>query len=215
MSVDEIGNLTINISTGDQDSLGAASDQVNYVWSLTETLQDDRQTYATVVNWYQPLTGGERVVGPMSLFNRGLFFATYTPSEGDVCKSGSGRVWGMDYIEANSDAKNDGGAPSGLPGDAQSLTAQELTGSDDGSIVFGVSVAQQISCFDVTSSTTGTSAIGFKGEHKLSQINPGKFQLLIQTGSGTGVDGTPKVFAQDLQTPTSEAFLASWASVED
>jgi type IV pilus assembly protein PilY1 len=215
MSVDEAGNLTLNVSTGDQDALGAASDQVNYVWSLTEELQPNRTTYKTVVNWYQKFSGGERVVGPMTLFNRGLFFASYTPSESDVCESGTGRVWGMDYIEPNSDTKDDGGAPSGLPGDAQFLTATELTGSDDGSIVFGVSVAQQISCFDVTSSTTGTSAIGFKGEHKLTQINPGKFQLLIQTGSGKGVDGTPKVFAQDLQTPTSEAFLASWASVED
>lgn len=215
LSVDEIGNLTLNVSTGDQDALGAVSDQVNYVWSLTEKLSDDRSGFETVVNWYQPFVGGERVVGPMTLFNRGLFFATYTPNDDDVCKSGSGRVWGMDYLEPNSDALSDGGLPNGLPGDVQFLTAAQLTGSDDGSIVFGVSVAQQISCYDVTASTTGTSAIGFKGEQKLSQINPGKFQLLIQTGSGKGVDGTPRVFTQDLETPTSEGFLASWASVED
>ncbi len=215
LSVDEVGNLTLNVSTGDQDALGAASDQVNYVWSLTERLSDDRSTMETRVNWYQPFVGGERVVGPMSLFNRGLFFATYTPADDDVCKSGSGRVWGMDYVVANSDARSDGGAPSGLSEDSQFLTAADITGSDDGSIVFGVSVAQQMSCYDITTSTTGTSAIGFKGEQKLSQINPGKFQLLIQTGSGKGVGGTPKVFAQDLATPTTEGFLASWASVED
>jgi type IV pilus assembly protein PilY1 len=215
LSVDEVGNLTLNVSTGDQDALGAVSDQVNYVWSLTERLSDDRTSTEARVNWYQPFVGGERVVGPMSLFNRGLFFATYTPDDGDVCKSGSGRVWGMDYTEPNSDGRNDGGTPSGLSEDSQFLTAAQLTGTDDGSIVFGVSVAQQISCYDITSATTGTSAIGFKGEQKLSQINPGKFQLLIQTGSGKGVGGTPKVFAQDLATPTSEGFLASWASVED
>lgn len=215
LSVDDLGNLTLNVSTGDQDALGAVSDQVNYVWSLTERLDSARTGFETVVNWYQRFEGGERVVGPMTLFNRGLYFATYTPNDDDVCQSGSGRVWGMDYLEPNSpDTRSGGGAPSGLDGDEQFLTAEEL-GAEDGSIVFGVSVAQQISCFDVATSTTGTSAIGYKGEQKLSRITPGKFQLLIQTGSGKGIDGTPNVFAQNLETPTSEGFLASWASVED
>ncbi len=79
LSVDGAGDVTVNVATGDQDTIGASSTMKNFIWSLTEKTASDRTTATSQVNWFKALTGGERVVGPMALFNSALYFASYAP----------------------------------------------------------------------------------------------------------------------------------------
>ena len=79
LSVDSKSNLTIAFATGDQGSLGAASGMLNYVWSLRDLPNASPHGLFADPLWLQQFEDGERVTGPMSLFNSYLYFSTVTP----------------------------------------------------------------------------------------------------------------------------------------
>lgn len=226
ISVDANGDITVSIATGDQDTASTSTANKNYVWSLTEKTSSDRTVSTAHVNWFTPLTNGERVVGPMSLFNSQLFFSTYAPPSAAVsaafaCNSGSSKVWGMDYIRPT-DITNLGlGGQARLPKPltpgqfVQSLTSLAVAGNSN-AVIFGVSVAQEPSCTE-----TGTSAadtfMGYKAERTVTHVAPGKFQLVMHIGgvdtpTGSG-DLQANVRTIDLQPPPSAARVDSWAAL--
>jgi type IV pilus assembly protein PilY1 len=226
VSVDANGDITINIATGDQDTSVASTANKNFVWSLTEKTSGGRTAVATHVNWFTALTGGERVVGPMSLFNSQLVFSSYAPPEASLlathaCNSGTSRVWGMDYIRASD---KDNLALGGLPrlpdpDDAgefvQRQSAAQVAG-DASAVIFGVSVAQEPSC-TTEADTTSDSFLGYKTERTVTHVSPGKFQLVMHIG---GVDNPVRsddlqanVRTIDLQPPPSAARVDSWAAL--
>ncbi|MGC4092143.1 MAG: hypothetical protein QM756_30525 [Polyangiaceae bacterium] len=227
VSVDPNGDITVNVATGDQETLGASTTTKNYVWSLTEKTTNNRASVSTQVNWYLPFTNGERTVGPMSIFNSQLFFTSFAPpvSGAHACSSGSSKVWGMDYIrpvdyKTSSPPKNKGGDPrlpdTSKPGTfVQSLTAQTITKNSD-AVIFGVSVAQTPSCSQV-----GTGAandfLGYRAQQTLTSVTPGQFQLVMHIGgvkntTSTG-DQQSNVKTVDLQPPPSAARVDSWAAL--
>jgi type IV pilus assembly protein PilY1 len=213
LSVDEHGNVTVNIATGDQDKLGSAPDQTNFVYSLTDKVTTSGGP-ETVLNWYKKLTGGERAVGPLALFNGYLYFATFRPAEaGTPCLSGASSVWGMHYLEPKTLAEpGDGGVP------APDFPNQFIEQSEN-AVVFGVSVVQQPSCFDVEE-LAEAGFLGFGTRRRFSNVQSGKFQLLMHMGDtsqGTGntdaTDSSVSSKAIDLATPTNGSQITGWASV--
>jgi type IV pilus assembly protein PilY1 len=227
ISVDDNGDMTINVATGDQETLGASTTTSNYVWSLTERTSNDRSLsgIATHVNWYLKLDNGERVVGPMTLFNSQLFFATFAPpgATAHVCSSGTSRVWGMDYIRpfgylSQSTAINQGGLAR-LPGSkgdfVQSLTGQDVAGSSD-AVIFGVAVAQQPTCSDAATSASN-DFLGYGAEQTITHVTPGTYQLVmhiggVQNNTAAG-DLKANVRTVDLKSPPAASHLASWAAL--
>jgi type IV pilus assembly protein PilY1 len=221
ISVDDKGDITVNIATGDQETVGAASTIKNYVWSLTEKTDTSRQTSITHVNWFMPMLNGERVMGPMSLFNGQLFFTSIAPlTAADVsahaCALPSGKVWGMDYIRPyDKDQLAQGGiARMPVKGVLKRFgTAEEITGSPSAAM-FGVAVAQLPSC-----ATNGQSAqndfLGYKQETTISSVQPGQFQLVMSFRDGTTPTVGTKVNVQtvDLQPPPSASRVDSWAAI--
>ena len=222
LSVDHTGDVTVNVATGDQDTIGASTTMKNFIWSLTEKTASDRTTATSQVNWFKALTGGERVVGPMALFNSALYFASYAPpgASDSVCSNGTSKVWGMHYIAPTTGV---GGAPilnngglAQLPsvsGKVQSLTAAVATG-DSGATIYGVTIAQEPTCIG-TSVTSGGDYMGYGSHTNITDMEPGKFQLVMHTGSGgTQIPGgTARVTAVDLEAPVSAARVESWAAL--
>jgi type IV pilus assembly protein PilY1 len=222
LSVDVHGDVTLNVATGDQDTLGAAAGMKNFVWSLTEKTNSDKTPANSQANWFQPLTGGERVVGPMSLFNSALYFASYSPpvAGASVCSNGTSKVWGMHYVLPTTGTGgvplvNQGGRAQlpGVSGLVQSLTAAAATG-DANATIFGVTVAQQPTCSTATETSDGSS-FGSGTHTSVTNVNPGKFQLIMHTGSGgTQVDGgSSRVATIPLNKPVSASRIESWASL--
>ncbi|HET9932281.1 MAG TPA: hypothetical protein VFQ35_16370, partial [Polyangiaceae bacterium] len=227
VSVDSNGDITVNVATGDQETLGASPTTKNYVWSLTEKTTSNRTVVSTKANWYLPFTNGERTVGPMSLFNSQLFFTSFAPPavNAHACASGSSKVWGMDYLKpvnykAASPPKNQGGdgrlpdstSPTGY---TQSYTAQQVTKSSD-AVIFGVSVAQQPSCSQVSDGVKN-DFLGYGSQKTLTSVTPGQFQLVMHVGgikntTATG-DQQSNVRTVDLQPPPSAARVDSWAAL--
>jgi type IV pilus assembly protein PilY1 len=228
VSVDQNGDITLNIATGDQETLGTAPGVTNYVWSVTEELnKDDRTSISRRVNWYKPFLNGERVVGSLTLFNSQVFFTTYTPAAGDapVCKNGDTRVWGMDYLRPKGFGTagvviNDGGDPrlrtATVTDPVQYLTAAAATG-DPNAVVFGLSVAQQPTCSDSTQSETN-SFLGYGGAQRaVRNVNPGRFELVMHKGGTNALAGdgsvSPNVATLPLPSPPTASRIDSWAAL--
>lgn len=222
LSVDENGDVTVVVATGDQETVGASSTLVNYVWSLTEKTTNNRSSTYTKVNWYLPLTGGERVVGAMSLFNSQLFFTTVAPVPTAVlnthpCALDTGKVWGMDYLVPKDVTDISKGGVGRLPlaaqPDQQSLTAQQVTGSSNAAM-FGVAVAQVPSCATIGDSIAN-DFMGYKAEQAITSITPGDYQLVMTYRDGTTPANNLKVNVATvkLKPPASSARVDSWAAI--
>ncbi|HEX3851076.1 MAG TPA: hypothetical protein VHW01_08925, partial [Polyangiaceae bacterium] len=231
LSVDASNNVTIAFSTGDQTALGSAPGMLNYVWSLRD-LPDANQVFFADLFWTEQLLAGERVTGPMSLFNSYLYFSTVTPPAANAaCTSTNGaRIWGMNYI-----VPRDGPGTAAVPAvrtvgglaapfllsdfntTAQFVADTTLLGTSaqNQAVIFGVSVAQVPTCFQVDS--VPDAYLGSASQ--LSHITPGKPQLVIQTGSATlGAGGranasTAGSISSDLTVAATPAHIEAWASI--
>ena len=231
LSVDARGNVTVAVSTGDQSSLGAAPGQANYVWSLRD-LPDANKVFFADVLWLQQFLDGERVTGPLSLFNSYLYFSTVTPAPANApCTSTNGaRIWGMHFI-----TPRDGEGTVIVPSDRtvgglaapflldtfgstdQFVTDTTLLGTaaQKQAVIFGVTVAQVPTCYQTD--TVSDSYLG--NSTKISNVNPGQFQLLIQTGSaslGTGgkaTSGSNGSVEAKLSPMASPSRVDAWAAL--
>jgi type IV pilus assembly protein PilY1 len=216
LSVDELGNVTVNVATGDQDRLGSDADQRNFVWSLTDKLNPADSTTKAVVNWYKELEDGDRAVGPLSLFNGNLYFASFRPAVAGekACRSGRSSVWGMHYLNRKtSNLPGDGGAP------APNFPNQVIEQSSD-AVVFGVSVVQQPSCYNVNDDAAGDAFLGFGSQRRFVGVQPGQFQLVMHMGhtaQGTGntnvTNSSVSSSTINLAQPNSVSQVTGWASV--
>jgi type IV pilus assembly protein PilY1 len=230
VSVNQIGNLTVAFSTGEQEAIGAAPGLANYVWSITEVPSADRTQLFAKTNWHLNLTGslsGDRVIGEMALFNGDLFFSTVGPdAANDACSSGSGKVWGMHYTDPNPGGTGKGGRTSTtlttLVGTGGYIDATTLLGSDAHAFLSGVSVAQQPTC-DTTGSGTDDGFFAYGSQPSAGAVTPGKYQLIIPTGDKVSTSTKPGItpinsgggngVAIDLQQPPVSLIVDSWASI--
>jgi len=233
LSVNDRNEITVNLSTGDQDALGAAPSMVNYVWSLTEKpvalSNGDTGSFKTTVNWYKPLSAGERVTGPMVLFNSMLFFSTFKPTSG-ACSVGESIIWSMDYIRPASGVDS-GGAPTGafatIDPTAVSISVDDqllgLQAGDptDRAAVFGVSLVQKPTC-RVNDSSAVNQYLGYRSHTALTDVTPGTFQLMFHIGGASPSSSVPGVsqsqgnanaLAMDLPAPQSFSRVDSWAAI--
>jgi type IV pilus assembly protein PilY1 len=226
ISVDKTGNLTIAFSTGEQEAVGASNDLPNFVWSLTEKPNADRTKLTPKPNWYLALKG-DRAVGEVALCSEDLFFATVGPGDAsNACNSGSSKVWGMNYLTANTGGVGKGGAPattlSAHVNTSGFVDATEIFGSDAHAYLSGVSVSQQPSCD--SAGTAGEDAFFNYGvQPAAGTVTPGKFQLWIPTGDKTSTstkaginvvkDGGSNGVAIDLTAPKVLNIVDSWAAI--
>jgi type IV pilus assembly protein PilY1 len=232
LSVDERGDLTIAVSTGDQEAIGAASGLTNYVWSLTERAVDNRKQLKPVVNWYLPLKGalsGDRVIGEMALFAGELYFATVGPdSAGGACSSGSGKVWGMHYLTPKTAGDLGAGgklAPSltALRGNRDYVDGTTLLGGGKQAYLSGVSVGQQPTCDNPDATADDDSYFSYGVSPAHGAITPGRYQLIIPTGDKSAsntpdgvtaiTQGGVNAVAVDLGTPLVMNYVDSWAAI--
>lgn len=222
LSVDELGNVTLALSTGDQEVMNAPAGMATYAFSLTEKLNSLGSAFESRANWYTKLVDGERVAGPMTLFNGALFFSTFkpeSPSSANVCSAGSSRVWGVDYLQPKQAGSNISDLEKGgferLPEGSNMVQFIDSTSSllQAGAVIFGVGVTQLPSCVEEVPLTDPYFGAGT--HTSVSNVTPGKFQLVMHTGAAgdTVVGGKSKRLEIELPTPPSSARIDSWAAL--
>jgi type IV pilus assembly protein PilY1 len=232
ISVDNAGNLTVAISTGEQEAIGAAAGLANYVWSITEKPTANRLALQPRVNWHLALKdalSGDRVIGEMALFSGDLYFTTVGPdAAGDACSSGSGKVWGMHYLDPKGlKTAGAGGKPASsltaLLSSGGYVDATTLLGSDAHAYLSGVSVGQQPTC-DSPSTSNDDDFFSYGAASKShGAITPGRYQLIIPTGDRTSTStaagvtpitqGGVNAVAVDLASPPVMNYVDSWAAI--
>lgn len=226
VSVDGQGQVTVAFSTGDQDVLTATPNMAAMVWSVTETVSSNGQDLIADDNWYTRMNDGERVAGPMTLFNGALYFSSFLAADptsaSDACSAGNSKVWGVDYILPKETSDVSQGGAERLPEDptATAPTFTQFIDSNSpnspislGATIFGVGVAQLPSCNEVDATFSDPYLGG--AAPALTRMNPGKFQLVFHTGAaGTAISGgQTKTVTVDLPTPPSQTRVDSWAAI--
>lgn len=182
LSVDTQGRVIILQATGDIDLLDDPLVQ-NRVVSLTEKIEfgaaGGANAVQPILNWEIRLALGEQTTGPLELFNSSVYFGTFrsVTDIADACGFGQSRLWGVKYIEAQSEAATPRYPAPALMSDPDSgVIDRHNVGPYSNQIVMGVSVTQRPRCFD---STTRDGIV------RVLSATGGQFQLVAQV-SGNG-----------------------------
>ncbi len=214
VSLDPTGNIVLNVATGDQENL-VASSEYNMVASIVEgrPVLSLGNTARASVKWYTRLTNGERVTGPMALFDGTLYFATYVPEAvTNVCGEQSKQyVWGVDYVTPqDASALGDGGKYKYPP----SFTQKEDMTSSPPSVIPGVAVKQSLNCVDV-SGTVSTDFFGMSYAMTNSQTGT-NYSLDIPVAKPSTSGGrSVEMKSLSLPKPRTPTIIDSWALIVD
>jgi type IV pilus assembly protein PilY1 len=209
LSVNDDGRVTVAYATGDQYGTGL----VNKVISLIEDIQDDE--FVTKVNWLQTFNDGERVTGPLVLFNRGLYYAAsrMPDTSSSACDVGRSAVYGS-HFELSVDDLNGAAVPSPTSGPAPAPGASTpLIASRTDGMIFGVSLEAEPTCASQEEVIDGNTSFGYGSVTMSRRVNPGRFFLTFEvSGSNADARGVLEV-RQQLTTPRIPVSFESWALV--
>jgi type IV pilus assembly protein PilY1 len=225
-SLDTSGNLVLNIASGTTtqnfDTTG-----LQYLYSVSEKPGGSPFKLRASVNWYwmpqtpapsssfvptppSLLLPGERVSGPMTVFDGTLYFATYyagNPSTG--CNPGRAKLWGFDYIKSQGTA---GAGGVRLPA-LECLPSEDWTdpgvscGTIQSAVVPGVAILATPACAQAQAPVT----VGGVTHTALSNVAAGGFSLVANVAAQGSAPGTQ--VQMTLATPVSPTLVDSWASV--
>lgn len=235
LTQDPFGGIVVAAATGDQENMVASTTERNYLWSIQEQRAIDPTTPGrALVKWYQPFTAAARVTGPMTVFDRTLYFASYqpvVPTAAACTNGGSPLLWGVDYLtpKGGSVASAQGGlgrwCPIGSVNSAGECTVPQasLPQNEDpttaypslvGAIVPGVTIRASQSCAAFnTSSTTDPLITG------MTSTSFSLFFGATAKGTGGAATGTPQAARPTTPLtrplPRTAANIDSWALVVD
>ena len=215
LSVDEVGDVTVAFATGSQE----LDSGQNRVISLTERLDREDNEYVAHVNWIHTLEAGDRVTGPMVLFNSGLYYAVSRPPEttGAACDVGRSKVYGAHYMESadyeQALQRDEDPDPTTGPGPAPGSNALLIT-SQPG-LVFGLSLEAEPTCASEEEAVSGNESFGY-GEVRMSKtVKPGRYFLTFDVSGNDSTSSSRGVLEvrQELDSPRLPVTFSSWAAV--
>lgn len=217
IALNRTGALVVAIATGDQESYTPTGK--NFVASISE--KSNGTKLAADLNWYLPFLNGERVSGPMTIFDSTLYFSTYAPpSNAGVCAGGSAKMWGHDFIlpqdvtDLSLGGKYRLQPPSSPPPQPpQFIVPATYDPTLVGKLIPGVSVNVTPACADTSGSITDSYT---GGAHTIANyVTPGSYQLVAQVGGkNAGNNGASNAtFTVSLPSPRNVSLVDSWAAI--
>ena len=225
-SLDAMGNLVLNAATGTQDTFDATG--TYYIYSITEKVDQATSELRASVNWWlNPATvtnqPGERVSGPMTVFDGVLYFATYSaPNPGSQsCSSGDARLWGRDYVTPlDVTDLSQGGIPRLQPPQGPINPLPLFVQPDkydttlDGAVIPGVSINATPACGGL--GAPGADSYVYGAQHQSASgftEAQTQFSLYTQVGAKGAGGANTKTYQVQLPTPVSPTMIDSWAGV--
>jgi type IV pilus assembly protein PilY1 len=235
LALDTQGRVVVIAASGSQDSFDLTGP--NFLASVTETVQTIGGTtdFHAGLNWYQAskmpsgvtqlsptpvMDIGEKVSGPMIVFNNTLYFTTYDAgtSTTQVCSAGDARLWADDFVTPKDTTLASGGAWDTIhltrtsPNPYLDLVAASPQLAAPGVVVPGVEVQQTTAC--ATTATGADQYVPGATHTTTTSFSQGSFSLVAQTGSkatGGGVGG----LNMSLNAPSTSSIIDSWATVTE
>ena len=213
LSTSDDGSLIVNATTGDQESIIYNASLKNYVWSL----RDSNAKVTTL--WYRALTN-ERVTGPMTVFDKTLYFASFSPGRPSgtgsaACNNlGNSYLWGLHYTIPETDVAS-GGRKAWCPdmaADGANCSAglkdkdPPATGKND--IIPGVVLHQAQSCV----ASSGTDEWG---NTAFSQTSTSSFSLYFGIARPMGAGAQTQAARSQTARPMPKVStqISSWSLV--
>ena len=221
-SLDTAGNLVISASTGSTESFDTTG--TYYTYSITEMVAGSPIKPRASVNWWldtSTVTGsaGERVSGPMTVFDGVLYFATYAaaPVGTQACTSGHGRIWGLDFTApVDPTTLKLGGIPRLNPppaGHVDYIQPDETDTSLKGVVIPGVSINGTPACASTAAASNDTYVAGAT-HSSASNFTAGGYSVFSQLGAPGGASGSAtRQFSLSVPPPMSPTKIDSWAAV--
>lgn len=222
LSLDKNGRLIINIATGDQTPLYDITPRLNFVYSIAEKVVGS--TVTADLLYYQPLENGERVTGPMTVFDSVHYFATYKPAPGtgnvtgsvsSVCEKGHAYIYGRDFSTRQSVSDIAGGGAFRFP-NASTARLEPFTGSHPaaGQVIPGITILASQSCYSFED-TPGDPIFG--GVSQLPVVNrPTTYHVFASVGTDEGktitFGGQPGDGSQLAPPAQRGTYFESWIS---
>jgi type IV pilus assembly protein PilY1 len=230
-SLDRSGRVVVHAASGAQDTFDTSGP--NYLASLTEKIQSVGGTmdFHAAVNWYMgsqvpvasgfsndTMNQGERVSGPMTVFDSKLYFTTYAAVSGSTvaCQQGDPRLWIMDFVNPNTAASppSKGGVP--MAPTTTSNPYVDLTQSPynapTGAVVPGFAIQQTTACAQVAQGAD--SYVPGATHSSLTSYTPATYSLVGQVGapkSGGGI----QTISMPVKAPASPTVIDSWAPITE
>ncbi|MDP9033341.1 MAG: PilC/PilY family type IV pilus protein [Myxococcota bacterium] len=226
ISLDTAGEVVLNIASGAQETFDTSG--THFVYSVTERVQGSPAKLRAAVNWWlNPATAtgaaGERVSGPMTVFDGVLYFATYAAagSGAQTCNSGAARLWGRDFVRPDDpNTLSKGGLRILQPPQGQPQTnpppiwvqPSDYDATLVGAVIPGVSIKATPACASLGTSTADSYVAG--AQHAPPQdFAAGQYSLFAQIGAkGSGGSNT-RTFDSPVPTPLAPTIIDSWAAV--
>lgn len=214
-SLDAAGNIVLNVASGDQENL-VATDEYNMVVSVVEgrpVLGLGNNVQASV-KWFTRLERGERVTGPMAVFDGTLYFATYLPeSLSNVCGERARQyVWGVDFVAPQDPSSLGAGGRWKYPPDF--TQKQDMTDPVNPALIPGVAVKQSLNCVETFGvATTDYFGMSHYGVNTQSGTNY-TLDIPVAKPSSTGTRGV-EVKSLALPKPRTPTIIDSWALIVD
>jgi type IV pilus assembly protein PilY1 len=234
LSLDPAGEVVLNVASGTTDQFDTTG--IEYVYSITEKvslLGGAAKLRANVNWWMQPAvldtSPGERVSGPMTVFNGTLYFSTYAAASTSAqsCNSGIARLWGRDFVTPADSGCSTGGTcdrskgglpelqpPSGPLSPAPSFIEPDLTDPTlAGKVIPGVSIKATPACANLGAPGPDSYVAGAQHAAPQNYAQTGGFSVFSQVGAkGTNGSAT-KQLSINVATPVSPTVIDSWAAV--
>jgi type IV pilus assembly protein PilY1 len=163
---------------------------------------------------------GERVSGPMTVFDGVLYFATYGAAApgSSSCTSGDGRVWGLDFVKPfdGTTPPSKGGLPRLLPVPPNPRFVQPDSTDSQllGMVIPGVSIKATPACADLGAPGNDSYVAG--ASHASPQhftTPPSQYSVFTQTGTNALGGYKTKPYSLQVPTPVAPTLIDSWAAV--
>jgi type IV pilus assembly protein PilY1 len=209
------GSVMVGVATGEQESITSATGVSHYIYAL----RDDAPSNRAQVSWFQRWTGGERVTGPMAVFDKTFYWATFKPSSATaVCDDTNslGYIWGHDFQIRENAANASAGGRRRLE-DPLSVGLFPLKIAIDrfgastlrGKIVPGVALTLAPTCatFSQAPDAYGRTI----GTETFRSASP--YVLKAQVAGATVNDKTTQAVQVQLASPSRRGRVDSWAAV--
>jgi type IV pilus assembly protein PilY1 len=230
--------LAADLDDADPDDRDDEANKVpiyNYLIAIREIPQVDQSgarvyraynynaagSYTAFNTWRHAMTNGERVSGPMVVFDRTIYYATWAPAANLICgaNGGESRIYGRDYLAIPSVAPipapcSAGQAHCGGQVKLASayITAQSIDPLAAGKLVPGLALQASPACADTQTQTdyyTGNSYTS------MTSYTPSKYSIFASVGTAAPSGPGPLTINVNVPQPNTTVRLSSWAAVID
>jgi type IV pilus assembly protein PilY1 len=232
LSLNQDATLVLNVGTGTQDTFD--SNGLYYMYSIGEKVYAGDSKLRARVNWYlassiPSVTGamglGERVSGPMTVFDGTFYFATYrAPSPNSpTCGGGDAFLWGLDFATPSDATHPENGGIPRLNPPPPAAQPNPIVGHFEpsalnpalapaGAVIPGVTIQATAPCSQKGSSGSD-QYVGGATHQGFGSFSPPSFSVYAPVAAkGTGGQATSAINIA-LPTPLAPTVIDSWAAV--